>query len=142
MNVTKPWMLIIDDNAQDIDLMQIALEDAGLDPQVRPLPDGRAGIQELQRLAIVDRSQWPGCVVLDLNMPITNGHEVLDYFAGEERLRGLAVIVLTTSNAPADRERCLARGATDFLVKPRRFAEFAPIVMILRRFLTSAPEAP
>lgn len=142
MTPKKASLLVVDDNPHDIDLLTIALEEAGLDLDVRTLPDGRAAIQELRRLAQAQRPDWPDFTVLDLNMPITNGHEVLAYYASEDRLRGLPIVVLTTSDSPADRELCLARGAREYLVKPRRFADFAPIIATFRAVLASGPAAP
>ncbi len=133
-------ILCVDDNPHDIDLLQIAFEDHGVPVTIRALTDGQQAIVELNRLLTVPRASWPAIMVIDLNMPMTNGHEVLAYIRGEDRLRDLPVVVLTTSNAPADRERCLAAGVRDYLVKPRRFADFAPIVERLLRYLTGTQE--
>ncbi len=128
-------ILCVDDNPHDTDLMRIAFEDSGMQVAIQALTDGQQAIVELKRLSTVPRASWPAVMVLDLNMPMTNGHEVLAFLHGQDGLRDLPVVVLTTSNAPADRDRCFALGARDFLVKPRRFADFAPIIERLRGYL-------
>ncbi|MBA3845340.1 MAG: response regulator [Planctomycetes bacterium] len=138
-------VLIVDDNPNDIDLLQIALDDAGLHPDIRSAADGRAAIAVLRHIAEDDHSWRPDVVVLDLNMPIANGHEVLAYIRSDPRLTALPVLVLTTSDAPSDRQRCLAQGAQAYLVKPRRFSEFEPIITRIRAYIdhpgTPAPTA-
>ncbi|HYE07001.1 MAG TPA: response regulator [Planctomycetota bacterium] len=138
----RPAILIVDDNPNDVELLGMALEEGGVEVDVRSLMDGRAAIIELGRLAGQRRDAWPDLVVLDLNMPITNGHEVLAHVAGDVRLRGLPIVVLTTSTSPEDRRRCEAMGAAAYVVKPRRFAEFAGIVDRLRPFLDPDRRAP
>ncbi len=128
-------VLVVDDNPNDIDLLVIALEDAGLQPDLRSAADGREAIALLRRIAVGDQDWRPDVVVLDLNMPIANGHEVLAYIRSDARLAGLPVLVLTTSDAPSDRQRCLAQGARDYLVKPRRFTDFAPIIAQIRVYI-------
>ncbi len=131
-------VLIVDDNPSDIDLLEIALDEAGLHPAIQSVTDGRAAIALLKRIAVGDHANRPDVVVLDLNMPIANGHEVLAYIRSDERLIGLPVVVLTTSDAPSDRQRCMAQGARDYLVKPRRFSDFAPIIARIRAYLDRA----
>ncbi|HYE07028.1 MAG TPA: response regulator [Planctomycetota bacterium] len=131
----RPAILIVDDNPSDIELLTMALEEGGVDADIRSVTDGRAAIDALRGLVPGSRSTWPDVVVLDLNMPVMNGHEVLAYVAGEFRLRGLPMVVLTTSASPDDRRRCEAMGAAAYLVKPRRFSEFAPIIGRLRSLL-------
>ncbi len=131
----RPRVLVIDDNPNDIELLTMALEENGVGAEVAALMDGRAALAELRRLATVPPSTWPDLIVLDLNMPIANGHEVLAHAAGDARLRGLRIAVLTTSTSPDDERRCAAHGAAAYLVKPRRFTGFAPIVQRLRALL-------
>ena len=138
----RPGILIVDDNPHDIELLTMALLEGGVDADVRFVLDGRAAIDELSRLDPDQRSLWPGVVVLDLNMPITNGHEVLAYAAGEERLRGLPIVVLTTSASPEDRSRSQELGAAAYLVKPRRFTDFDAIVACVRSFLVPGGRYP
>ena len=128
-------ILIVDDNASDLDLLQIALEESGVEAEVRTACDGRQAVAALERAEGEGGAARPAVVVLDLNMPIMNGHELLAHLQADERLRGIPVVVLTTSDAPNDRTRCLELGAREFLVKPRRFADFTQVIAKLRAYL-------
>ena len=128
-------ILIVDDNASDIDLLQIALEESGVTADVQTAGDGRQAIAVLEQAERGAGAARPDVIVLDLNMPIMNGHELLARLQSDERLRRIPVVVLTTSDAPNDRNRCLGLGAREYLVKPRRFADFAPLVARLRTYL-------
>jgi CheY-like chemotaxis protein len=57
-------------------------------------------------------------VLLDLDMPGINGIEMLKRMRADPRLAGIPVVMLTVDNTPAARDRCLAAGAADFLLKP------------------------
>lgn len=60
-------------------------------------------------------------VLLDLNMPDIGGIEVVEFIRGQDQLRTLPIIVVTTRGDEASRERALGAGATRFMTKP-----FAP----------------
>jgi two-component system chemotaxis response regulator CheY len=57
-------------------------------------------------------------VLLDLNMPDIGGIEVVEFIRGQDRLRGLPIIVVTTRGDEASRERALGVGANRFMTKP------------------------
>jgi two-component system chemotaxis response regulator CheY len=74
-------------------------------------------------------------VVLDLNMPDIGGIEVLEFIRGQDRLRSLPIIIVTTRGDETSRERALGAGASRFMVKP-----FEPEA-ILREVQTLLPAA-
>jgi two-component system chemotaxis response regulator CheY len=57
-------------------------------------------------------------VLLDLNMPDIGGIEVVEFIRGQDRLRGLPIVVVTTRGDEASRERALGAGASRFVTKP------------------------
>jgi two-component system chemotaxis response regulator CheY len=74
-------------------------------------------------------------VVLDLNMPDIGGIEVLEFIRGQDRLKSLPIIIVTTRGDDTSRERALSAGASRFMVKP-----FDPET-ILREVQTLLPSA-
>ena len=76
-----------------------------------------SGLEAIEQLSL----QEFGLLVLDLNMPDINGFEVLEFIRGQDRLRHLPILVVTTRGDEGSRSRALQAGATRFMTKP-----FAP----------------
>ena len=75
-------------------------------------------------------------VLLDLNMPDIGGIEVVEFIRGQDRLKDLPIVIVTTRGDEASRERALGAGATRFMTKP-----FTPEVIQaeVRALLRTAP---
>ena len=73
-----------------------------------------SGLEALERLSLKPFD----VVVLDLNMPDIGGYEVIEFVRGQDRLRTLPILVVTTRGDESSRTRALAAGATRFLTKP------------------------
>ena len=75
-------------------------------------------------------------VLLDLNMPDIGGIEVVEFIRGQDRLKDLPIVIVTTRGDEASRERALGAGATRFMTKP-----FTPEVIQaeVRALLRAAP---
>jgi two-component system, NarL family, response regulator DesR len=104
-------LFLCDDNAQYRQLAKLVLEGAGAEI-VGEAGDGAEAIERAPEVA-------PDVVLLDLNMPGVNGFEALPVL--RERLPAeTKILVLTTGQAPQEREQCLDAGADAFVVKPER----------------------
>lgn len=92
------------------------------------------GLEAIERLSLGHFD----LMVLDLNMPDVGGVEVLEFVRGQDRLRSLPVLIVTTRGDDESRERVLRAGATAFLAKP-----FTPDAIIgeVRRLLPEPAEA-
>ena len=115
-------LLLAEDNAADVFLMEAALQHAGVALEFVVARDGVEAMALLQ-----GGGPLPDALVLDLNMPRMNGFEVLEAVRGDPRLARLKVIVLTTSSASVDRERALALRADAYITKPLAFDEFTAL---------------
>lgn len=123
--MTQPEsILLVEDSDADYEAMIRALRKTG---PLRPLyrcADGDEALDYLHRrgrYADVARSPRPRLILLDLNLPGTDGHEVLRAIKGDAALRHLPVIVLSTSSAERDIAACYAEGANSYIVKPVGF---------------------
>ena len=76
----------------------------------------------------------PDLVILDLNLPRMNGHEVLAAMQQDPSLRRIPVAVLTTSTAEADVVRTYDLGANCYLTKPIDLAQFMRVVQAVDDF--------
>jgi two-component system chemotaxis response regulator CheY len=73
-----------------------------------------SGLEALERLSLKPFD----LVVLDLNMPDISGYEVIEFIRGQDKLRTLPILVVTTRGDDRSRSRALAAGATRFMTKP------------------------
>jgi two-component system chemotaxis response regulator CheY len=94
-----------------------------------------SGLEALEKLSL---GQFD-FVVLDLNMPDIGGYEVIEFIRGQDKLRGLPILVLTTRGDESSRTRAMAAGATRFMTKP-----FSPELLLgeVRALIGARPGDP
>jgi CheY-like chemotaxis protein len=107
--VNPPLILIIEDNDQNLYLMRFLLEQHGI--VVKAAMDGREGIEMAKRIA-------PDLILLDIQLPLLDGHAVARELRKEPGLRTTPIIAVTSYAMPGDREKCLEAGATAYIEKP------------------------
>ncbi|MDP2340311.1 MAG: response regulator [Deltaproteobacteria bacterium] len=110
-------ILVVDDSKLMRDMIVACLRPAG-ELAFTHAPSGLEAIERLSLKAFA-------LVILDLNMPDIGGIEVLEFVRGQDALRSLPVIVVTTRGDDASRAAALAAGATRFVTKP-----FTPDAML------------
>ncbi|MBA3846859.1 MAG: response regulator [Planctomycetes bacterium] len=116
-------ILLVEDNAGDRYLAQLALDEIGVAADIDCVVDGAAAWTLLTQIAQGIRPR-PDLVLLDINVPLVDGTEILARIVAEPRLADLPVVMLTTSNAPRDRDACTRLGAAAYLVKPCAYDDF------------------
>lgn len=102
-------VLIVDDNAQNRELLAAFFQDSGL--RVLEAENGERAIETV-------RAQNPDAVVLDIMMPRVSGFQVLEQLRSDPQTRDVPVLIVTALNEAADVERTIDAGAKDFLTKP------------------------
>ncbi|MDD2915927.1 MAG: response regulator [Gallionella sp.] len=120
-------LLIVEDNDDDYFATMRAFKKANLANPVRRCTNGDQALDYLlQRgeFSVPGSAPRPGLILLDLNLPGTDGREVLSAIKAEQDLLKIPVIVLTTSNAEQDIEQCYAVGANSYVQKPVDFERF------------------
>jgi CheY-like chemotaxis protein len=105
-------ILHVEDNPDDVMLMNLAFNRAGITARLHVVNDGDEAIAELKN------GGSPVCVLLDVKLPRVSGLEVLAWIRNQPRLRRLPVILLTSSSQTSDINRAYDLGANSFLVKP------------------------
>jgi len=128
-------ILLAEDNPADVYLIEEALREHQVPFRMTVAQDGEAAIDLL-----VNGDLKLDIVLLDLNMPRRGGGEVLDALRRHSD-REIPVIVLTSSDSPADREEALRLGATRYFRKPTGLDEFLQIGATIRD-LVNASAAP
>jgi len=128
MNNTKT-ILLVEDNPSDVALTRRALKKAGVVNPIVVAEDGQAAIDYLLGTdAAQEGRESPALVLLDLNLPIVSGLQVLERIRADDRTRRLPVVILTTSNEPREIGMGYDLGVNSYLVKPVDFARFAEVV--------------
>jgi CheY-like chemotaxis protein len=122
-------ILIVDDDVEDHMMLDEYFKDVGISDKVTFLKNGQMALQYLE--AIEDVSELPKLLVLDLNMPIITGSQVLLQIKQTPRLKNIPVIIFSTSENENEKRKCLSFGALEYLVKPITWEEGARIA---RRF--------
>lgn len=112
INPSQP-ILIIDDNDDDVEAALRAFKRTNLKNTVVRAATGAEGIAMLR-----ERKVRPGLILLDLNMPGIDGRRVLAILKGDNELRRIPVVVLTTSADDRDIEECYQLGANTYIQKP------------------------
>lgn len=138
-------ILVADDDADDRLMIKEALQENRLANDVRFVEDGEELMQYLRRegkYAAEGTSPTPGLILLDLNMPRMDGREALKEIKGDQRLRGIPVVVLTTSKAEEDVYRTYNLGVNSFITKPVTFDNLVTITRELGRYWFEIVELP
>ncbi len=108
-------ILVIEDNQQDRELVHEALRQIGVS-DVRTEIDGGHAIEVLTE-RIRERKALPGAIILDLNLPLVSGHEVLRFCKRTPELRGTKVIVLSRLTSDNEIQVCYYMGASRYIHK-------------------------
>ena len=111
-------LLIVEDSDDDYLFTQRAFKKAKLANPLHRCSNGDDALDYLFRRNGYEDVQHPQIILLDLNMPGTNGHQVLKEIKTDSALAKIPVIVLTTSDDPRDIERCYQAGANSYVQKP------------------------
>jgi two-component system response regulator len=117
-------ILCVEDDPDDRLLAEMAHRESGV---VNPLEFVSGGEEALEYLRRTGRyatrvgEDQPGIILLDLNMPATDGRETLAIVKADPALRRIPVVILTTSSARRDIAASYDQGANSYIVKPAAF---------------------
>ena len=131
-------LLLVDDSENDVELMRMAFHRANFNSPLYALRNGEEAIAYLTGEGIYsDRDMFPhpAVMLLDLNMPMKNGFEVLAWLRAQPEYKRLLVIVLTASMRSDDVERAFGLKADAFFVKPSDLDELTAMLRCLRDWL-------
>jgi CheY-like chemotaxis protein len=132
--VRDPQILLVEDDPDDVTLFQEALRDSGFRPSLHIVGDGAEALSFLRR-----RDRWamapvPDLVILDLNLPRVDGHQVLEQVQKDPVLARIPIVVFTTSSRREDIEGAYERGANAYITKPMTFDRLLEVTAKLEDF--------
>ena len=121
-------ILLVEDDPNDLELSLHSFRKAGLENRVGVARDGAEAVDLLIPLDGRPGPALPKLVLLDLHLPLLDGLEVLERLRAHPHTRTVPVVLLTSSEAEADRVRAYASGANSYLVKPVEAESFQELV--------------
>ncbi|MGJ5631012.1 response regulator [Nostoc edaphicum CCNP1411] len=127
-------VLLVEDNPGDAQLTRIALEDSKISIHLNVVEDGVEAMAFLRKQDKYAKAAHPDIILLDLNLPRKDGREVLAEIKGDENLKRIPVVVLTTSQAEEDILKAYNLSANCYITKPVDFDQFVKIVQSIENF--------
>lgn len=140
--VPPAQILLVEDDENYAFLARRALGEAKLPANLHHVDDGRKCLQFLRKESPYTEAPHPDIVLLDLEMPVMDGREVLAEIVKDEALRHLAVVVLTGREEQAEIMRMYRLRCNSYVCKPRDFDKYIDMMKRLADYWFSLVALP
>jgi two-component system response regulator len=127
-------VLLVEDDAADVALMETVFADHELTSELHHVPDGAEALAFLRRDAAYADAPRPDLILLDLNMPRVDGRQVLGHIKADDDLKGIPVVVFTTSSTDTDVSSSYGAHANAYVTKPIDLDDFERALSQIREF--------
>jgi CheY-like chemotaxis protein len=127
----RPVLVIVDDDETDRTFIRSAIEEIGLDVQIEEFVNGWTFMKHVTG----GHAGTTRSIILDLNMPIVSGMEVLAFLSENPSLCRAPVIIFSTSANEKDKEAALQLGAMKYIPKPAVYNGYIALAEHLRTFI-------
>ena|ERR1700754_1100662 len=126
-------IFLADDDKDDWFIIEDSMSEIGWKGAIEFFSDGSHLIEALNELT--DTDDFPRLIILDLNMPRTNGTDTLFQIKQDERFKNIPVIIYSTSVNLQEKQKCIDLGAFDYITKPVSAKENVAIAELFTSFL-------
>jgi two-component system, chemotaxis family, response regulator Rcp1 len=127
-------ILIIEDNLADIRLINEVLKESKTKTSIHIINDGAEALKYLHKKEKYQNKVDPDLILLDLNIPLIDGFEILKDIKANDKLKNIPVFVLTTSHNQEDFFKAYELQANCFMIKPLCFDEYDILLQRIERF--------
>jgi CheY-like chemotaxis protein len=127
-------LLLVEDNPGDILLTIEALQDRKFINKVSVAKNGLEALDFMFKRGAFKDAESPDLILLDINLPLKNGHEVLEEIKSNEETRNIPVIVLSTSSDRRDIDKAQNQQVDCFITKPLDIGEFIEAISKIEAF--------
>lgn len=124
---------LADDDHDDWFIIEDSMKEIGCKEAIQFFSDGLKLIEALE----TNERDLPNLIILDLNMPKTNGTDTLHHIKTDERFKNIPVIIYSTSINSLEKKKCLELGAYDYVTKPVSSKDSASVARLFASFLGS-----
>ncbi len=135
-------ILLVEDNPGDVRLTQEALKSGKILYDLQVVRDGRQAMDFLHKKGPYSAVFTPDLILLDLNIPIKNGREVLAEVKSNPLWKQIPVVILTTSSDEQDVSETFAHDANCYITKPFDFDQFINVIKLIDDFWLSVVKLP
>lgn len=135
-------VLLVEDDPGDVLMTREAFDENKVANRLAVVSDGESAMTYLRKEGPYADAPTPDLVLLDLNLPRMDGREVLAAMKGDDALRSIPVVVLTTSEAEEDVLRSYALHANAYVTKPVDFQRFIDVVRQIDDFFVQVVRLP
>ena len=135
-------ILLVEDNEGDILLTKEALNQVKLINTISVTKDGKEAISYMEKIAPYVNSSIPDIILLDINLPKMNGHEVLKYLKANNNFKHIPIIMFTTSSAERDILESYKNYANCYITKPVEIDDFLNVIKTIENFWMSIVQLP
>jgi chemotaxis family two-component system response regulator Rcp1 len=127
-------ILLVEDNMADARLTMEAFKTSTMGHSLRHALDGVEALEFLRRQGKFAEARRPDLILLDLNLPRKDGRQLLLEIKGDQDLRRIPIVVLTTSQAQEDILKAYSLYANCYICKPVEFDDFTRIIKSIEDF--------
>ena len=135
-------ILLVEDNEGDILLTTEALESCKLDNILKVVNDGEEALEFIYKNGKYSHESTPDIILLDVNLPKKNGHEVLQEIKSNVLYKHIPIIMLTTSSSSIDIKKAYANYVNCYITKPVEPQDFIDAVSEIESFWLNLVELP
>jgi len=132
MNLAR--ILLVEDNEGDIVLTLEAFEECKVKTEISVAKNGQEALDFLFKRGAFTEAKKPDLILLDINIPIFNGHEVLRQIKDDPNLKKIPVIMLTTSSSQKDIDKAYENHSNSYVKKPLDIEEFLSTILKIEEF--------
>ena len=133
-------IVLVEDAEPDVLLVREALEQSGLDFELRVFDDGEQGVDFIDTMDRDGSLKRPHLFLLDLNLPKKTGGQILERVRQSPTCGKVPVVILTSSDSQKDKAQAAFLNATGYFRKPSRLDEFMKLGPYVRDLLTRQSE--
>lgn len=127
-------ILLVEDNEGDILLTTEALEDSKIINTISVVRNGKQALDYLFQRDVFAHATRPDLILLDINLPLKSGHEVLAEIKTSDELKHIPIIMLTTSSSQNDITQCYKNHANCYITKPVDVNDFLEAIATVEHF--------
>lgn len=135
-------VLLVEDNPGDVRLVREAFREGKVPKRIQVAEDGVQALAHLRNRKEDGAMCRPDLILLDLNLPKKNGHEVLAEIRADDQLKRIPVIVFTSSAAQQDIQRAYGLHANCYVTKPAGFAALIDTIKRIESFWMTTATLP